>query len=195
MSPLVYFVRHGETAWNAEFRLQGQADTEMTARGRAQAVRNGCRLAELIDDPAGFDFVASPLRRTRETMELVRTAMTLPAAGYRLEPILLEVHFGDWQGFTLDEIEARTPGSTAARTRDKWGFLPPGAGAESYDMLLRRVRPWFQELRRPTVAVTHGGVIRAMFRAVAGMPAAEAARLEIPQDRVLAVRDMKLEWL
>jgi len=195
MAPPVYFVRHGETAWNAELRLQGQADTEMTARGRRQALRNGRRLAELIGDAAGFDFVASPLRRTRETMELVRTAMQLPASAYRLEPLLLEVHFGDWQGFTLDEIEARTPGSTAARALDKWGFLPPGAGAESYDMLLRRVRPWFEGLTSPTVAVTHGGVMRAMFRMAAGMPAGEAAVLEIWQDRVLRVEGPKLEWL
>jgi broad specificity phosphatase PhoE len=121
--------------------------------------------------------------------------MKLPAAGYRLEPLLIEVHFGDWQGFTLDEIEARTPGSTAARALDKWGFLPPGAGAESYGMLLSRVRPWFEELTLPTVAVTHGGVMRAMFRMVAGMPAGEAAALEIPQDRVLRVEGPKLDWL
>lgn len=195
MSPLLYLVRHGETAWNAELRLQGQADTGMTERGRAQARRNGRRLGELIADPAKFDFVASPLWRTRETMELIRTELLLPAAGYDLEWRLMEVHFGDWQGFTLDEIEARGPGSTAARLRDKWGFLPPGDGAESYEMLLARVRPWFEGLRRPTVAVTHGGVARTVFRMAGGMPAAEAADLSIPQDRVLRVEGAQLDWL
>lgn len=195
MRPLIYLVRHGETAWNAEQRLQGQADTAMSARGRAQAVRNGRLLAELIGNPADFDFLASPLSRTRETMQLIREAMGLPSASYRLEPRLLEVHFGDWQGFTLDEIEARTPGSTAARQLDKWGFLPPGAGAESYDMLLARVRPWFEQLAGPTVAVTHGGVLRAIFRLVAGLPAEEAAALDIPQDRVLRAGEAVLEWL
>ena len=195
MAPTRFIVvRHGETAWNAEFRLQGQADTEMTARGRAQARRNGRRLAGLIDDPGAFDFVASPLRRTRETMELIRVAMRLPAAGYDLEPRLLEVHFGDWQGLTLDEIETRTPGSTAGRLGDKWRFLPPGSGAESYDMLLERVRPWLEGLARPTVAVAHGGVLRAVFR-MAGMPADEAAALDIFQDRVLRVAGGKLDWL
>jgi broad specificity phosphatase PhoE len=195
MRPLLYLVRHGETAWNAEFRLQGQSDTKMTARGRAQARRNGRRLAGLIDDPEAFDFVASPLSRTRETMELIRAAMHLPAAGYELEPRLIEVHFGDWQGFTLEEIEARTPGSTGARLRDKWGFLPPGAQAESYGMLLERVRPWLEALPRPTVAVAHGGVLRAVFRMVGGMPAPEAAALDICQDRVLRVEGDRLEWL
>ena len=63
MLPLVYFVRHGQTDWNAEHRLQGQADVPLNALGRAQAERNGRRLAELIADPTGFDFVASPLYR------------------------------------------------------------------------------------------------------------------------------------
>ena len=68
MPPLCYFVRHGQTGWNAELRLQGQADTDITDVGRAQAVRNGRRLAGLVDDPDQFDFVASPLGRS----ELVR---------------------------------------------------------------------------------------------------------------------------
>ena len=127
MFPLVYVVRHGETSWNAEYRLQGQADTDMTALGRAQADRNGRRLAELIPNPGEFDFVASPLRRTRETMERIRAAMRLPVEDYRTDTRLLEVHFGDWQGFTFAELEAREPGSTAARLLDKWGFVPPGS--------------------------------------------------------------------
>jgi probable phosphoglycerate mutase len=195
MAPLVYFVRHGETAWNAEFRLQGQADTDMTANGRAQAARNGRKLAELIDNPADFDFVSSPLKRTRETMELVRAGMKLPPADYSLDPRLIEVHFGDWQGFTMAELEARYPGSTAVRLFDKWGCVPPGTGAESYAMLLARVRPWFEALSRPTVCVTHGGVIRTIFRLAANMPANEAAALDVAQDRVLRLEDSRLEWL
>jgi broad specificity phosphatase PhoE len=77
MTPLIYFVRHGQTPWNAEQRLQGQADIDINAVGREQADRNGRRLAELIPDPAVFDFVASPMRRTRETMERARAAMGL----------------------------------------------------------------------------------------------------------------------
>jgi broad specificity phosphatase PhoE len=195
MFPLVYFIRHGQTAWNAEYRLQGQADTDMTALGREQADRNGRRLAELIGDPEDFDFVASPLRRTRETMERIRAAMSLPADGYRTDPRLVEVHFGDWQGFTFAELEARKPGSTAARLFDKWAFVPPGAGAESYETLLERVRPWFEALKRPTVCVTHGGVLRTIFRMVQGLPVKDAAALDIRQDRILRLENSRLEWL
>jgi len=195
MLPLVYFVRHGQTDWNAEHRLQGQADVALNALGRSQAARNGRKLAELIADPTDFDFVASPLGRTRETMELTRTAMGLPRDGYRVDPRLIEVHFGDWQGFTLAELDRTNPGSSAARALDKWNFVPPGEGAESYEMLHRRVRPWFDELARPTVCVTHGGVIRTLFRMVEGVSEDEAANLEVWQDRLLRLQGGRLGWL
>lgn len=195
MPPLCYFVRHGQTGWNAELRLQGQADTDMTDLGRSQAVRNGRRLAELVDRPQDFDFVASPLKRTRETMELVRAEMGLPVRGYRVDSRLMEVHFGGWQGFTYAELEEREPGSTAARSADKWGFVAPGSGGESYQMLLDRVRPWFERLERQTICVTHGGILRVLFKLIEDLPVAEVATMEIPQDRVLRLQDSRLDWL
>lgn len=195
MPPLCYFVRHGQTGWNAELRLQGQADTDMTDLGRRQAVRNGRRLAELVDRPEDFDFVASPLKRTRETMELIRTEMRLPPQGYRVDARLREVHFGDWQGFTYAELEEKAPGSTAARFADKWGFVAPGPGGESYQMLLDRVKPWFEALEKPTICVTHGGVLRVLFRLIEDSPVADVAAMEIVQDRVLRLEGSKLEWL
>ncbi|MER8366202.1 histidine phosphatase family protein [Mesorhizobium sp. M0306] len=195
MYPLVYIVRHGQTAWNAEARLQGQADTDLNELGREQASRNGRRLADLIDKPEDFDFVASPMRRTRETMERLRAAMKLDPHAYRTEPLLVELSFGDWQGFTFAELEANNPGSTRQRRLDKWNFQPPGEGAESYQMLLERVKPWFDALDRQTVCVTHGGVMRALFRFVLGMSEQDAVSMEVPQDRVLRLDGRRLEWL
>lgn len=195
MFPLVYFVRHGETDWNAELRFQGQADIDINVRGRGQARDNGRTLAGLIAEPARFDFVASPLRRTRETMELIRAGMALDPRAYRTDVRLLEVHFGDWQGFTAAEIEARTPGSTAERERDKWDFLPPGENAESYAVLARRVRSWLAELTGETVCVTHGGVIRCIFMLTGAAGRDEAAAMTVPQDRVLRLDQDRLEWL
>jgi broad specificity phosphatase PhoE len=195
MYPLVYFVRHGQTDWNVEGRLQGQADTDINQRGREQADRNGRVLAGLIDRPEAFDFVASPMRRTRETMQRVKAAMGLDPDDYTTEARLIEVHFGAWQGLTFAELEASEPGSTKARRRDKWNFRPPGPSGESYVMLETRVAPWLEGLTRPTVCVTHGGVMRVVFRIVEKVPEREAARLNIPQDRVLRLQDGNLDWL
>ncbi len=192
---LAYFIRHGQTDWNAENRLQGQADTDLNALGRSQASENGRKLAGLIADPGGFDFVASPMKRTRETMELLRAAMGLDPAAYRTDPRLVEVNFGDWQGFTYAELEAVRPGISHERSLDKWDYLPSGEGAESYQMLYERIRPWFEALSRDTVCVTHGGVIRALFRLIERLPKEEAASLDTPQDRLLRLRDGHLEWI
>lgn len=193
--PLVYISRHGQTDWNAEGRLQGQADTDLNDTGRAQARRNGERLAGLVTDPAGFDFVSSPLSRTRRTMEIIRACMGLEPGAYRTDKRLMELHFGDWQGSTFAELEAATPGSTSGRDGDKWNFLPPGGGAESYAALAVRITPWLESLDRPTVCVTHGGIIRAVFRIVGGLSEKEAAAMSVPQDLVLRLDEGRLIWL
>lgn len=195
MSFVAYFVRHGQTDWNAEGRLQGEADMQLNAFGRSQAQANGRKLAEVIERPETFDFVASPLSRTRETMELLRTAMGLAPEGYRTDSRIVEVHFGDWQGFTYAELEQRSPGSTARRDADKWNFLPPGEGAESYHMLTRRIEPFLSGLDRDTVCVTHGGIIRTLFHLTGTLDTAACADMVVPQDRVLRLRGGALEWL
>ena len=135
-----------------------------------------------------------PMRRTRETMERIRAAMGLDPGGFRTDLRLMELHFGDWQGYTYAELEAILPGSTAARLHDKWNFRPPGEASESYAMLSRRIAEWLGEIDRPTITVTHGGVIRTLFR-LAGATEAEAAALDVPQDKVLRYEDGRLDWL
>ncbi|MET3660628.1 histidine phosphatase family protein [Aquamicrobium ahrensii] len=191
----VYIVRHGQTDWNAEFRLQGQADIGLNDLGRTQAVGNGRSLSRLIAEPQLFDFVASPMARTRHTMELLRGAMSLESAVYRMDERLKELNFGDWQGYTAQELEALHPGSTRERELAKWDFQPPGEGAESYQMLLERVEPVFRELGGPAVCVTHGGVIRALFHLAGVATKEEACALAIPQDRILRWQAGALEWL
>lgn len=193
--PACYFIRHGQTTWNAERRFQGQVDTPLNETGRAQAAANGRLLSTLIGEAADYDFVASPLSRTRHTMELLRGAMGLDPAAYRIDPILVEVHFGDWQGSTERELEGRRAGTLAEREADKWNFRPPGDAAESYGLLAERIRPWFEALERPTVCVTHGGVIRSLFTLTGQMSGPEASALDIPQDRILRYADGRVGWI
>lgn len=193
--PLVYFVRHGQTDWNAEGRFQGQNEVDLNDTGRTQADRNGRLLRELIPDHATFDFVASPMRRTVETMQRLRLAMGLEADGFRTDPRLIEVHFGDWQGQRLSDLKGVMPDIFRQRRQDKWNMVPPGANGESYQMLLMRVQPWFDALSLPTVCVAHGGILRAVFRLTDTMSEADAANLTIPQDKILRMENGALDWL
>ncbi len=192
---LIYFSRHGETDWNATERIQGQAEVDINARGRAQADRNGDLMKSLIGDGSGFDFIASPMRRTRETMERIRTRMGIDPKAYHTDPRLMEVHFGDWQGFMLEDIAAKTPELVEARARDKWNFVPPGHAAESYAILGVRVASWLSEVKGPTVCVTHGGCLRTIFQLVKGMNGHDAANLAITQDHILRLEYGQLTWL
>lgn len=195
MSRPIYIARHGQTAWNATARVQGQAEADLNETGRRQAAVNGQTLSRLVPDPSGFRFIASPMRRTRETMEIIRETMGLPRDGYELEPRIVEVHFGDWQGFTFAELEAANPGSTAMRDLDKWNFVPPGQGAESYAMLAERIRPWISQLQGPVIVVTHGGVIRSLFHTLNGLSDRDASMMDVAQDRIFEVRGGRIEWV
>jgi broad specificity phosphatase PhoE len=163
--PLLYYVRHGETAWNAEGRLQGHLDSELTAAGRAQADRSADVLRELIgrdgrrlDD---FDYVASPLGRAQTTMRRLRAALGLDPERYRLDARLAELSYGRWDGFTFPELQLREQEGLAARGRDKWNYAPPGG--ESFADLLARVGAWHESVARDSVVVAHGGTGRVLM--------------------------------
>lgn len=193
----IFMIRHGQTDWNAELRMQGQQDIPLNDLGRRQATGNGDALKALIGAAADFDFVASPLTRTRETMERVRAAMGLDPLAYRTDERLVELNFGDWEGHTVSELERLWPERLDARHRNKWDFIPPGPDAESYEILSWRVGSWLKSVTRPTVCVSHGGVMRSILRLVGGMTGDEAAEAYIHQDRILGVDVAKGEalWL
>jgi broad specificity phosphatase PhoE len=192
------FVRHGETPYNAENRLQGQRDIPLGGRGRDQARAVGrtlrARIGAEIDRLEAADaFIASPLRRTRETMEIARGAMGLAPARYRLEPALKELTFGDWEGLTWPEVKARDPDGVAARRADKWGFAPPAG--ESYAMLSERVRAWLETLTAEAFVVSHGGVARALMTLIAGVPHEVAASKPVDQGRAMVFENGGYGWI
>ena len=176
--PILYFVRHGETDWNLERRLQGQHDIPLNALGRMQAQRCGAILRDLLARGSRplpeYEYLSSPLSRARETMELMRAALGLDPGRYRTDARLMEMSFGRWEGFTFAELQAREATALAERERNKWGFVLPGG--ESYAQLEVRVRAWYDELEQASVVTAHGGVCRALI-AHLGVAEPEAASM------------------
>ena len=193
--PTIYYLRHGETEWNALGRLQGTKDVPLNARGRGQAVQAGGVLADLFKrdgkDKAALPYVSSPLGRARQTMELARGKLELPVADYGLDDRLREIGYGSWEGLTLAESEAADPEIYARRLADKWTVGP--AGGETYAEVQVRVRAWYDQLRTDTVAVAHGGTCRALMVSLGLETPASAAELYIEQGAVYVFRDGRLE--
>jgi broad specificity phosphatase PhoE len=188
MARPLYFVRHGETDWNLEGRLQGQRDIALNTAGRRQATACGVILGDLLRQlgrqPNEFVYVSSPLSRARETMALMRQALGLDPAPNQIDPRIQELSFGDWEGETIAEIRARDPAAIAARERDKWSFEPPQG--ESYARLSQRIGAWYASLKEDTVAVAHGGTARALMVVLRLVPPATAPLIEVEQGVVYA---------
>jgi len=191
--PTIYFIRHGETDWNLEGRLQGQKDIPLNDLGRVQAEEAGRRLQALVPQVEDLDYVASPMLRTRETMERLRASLGLYPDYYRLDERLVELTFGAWEGMTWKEVRKQEPALAALRERDKWNYVPPGGG-ESYAMLADRVRPILDDLTRDTVLVAHGGVARAFLAVACGVSTRHAASIDIWQGKVLVIEGRNHRW-
>ncbi len=179
---MIYLVRHGETAWNREGRMQGQLDSRLTARGAAQARRIGQTLRALIDQGDGYSMVASPLGRARRSASIICDVLGRDAGAFATDDRLKEIGWGEWEGLTHDEIEARHPGELARRRRDLWCYAP--RGGESYEAVAARVKDWLDEIApgQRLIVVAHGTMGRVLRGLYANLPIPELVALERPQD-------------
>ena len=166
----ILLVRHGETDSNAEGRIQGQTNTPLNERGRAQA-------QALADELAGEAIAAvysSDLDRARETAEILAGRLDLPVV---VDPALRERNFGSWEGRTVDEFEARWPGAWA-----RWREGDEGEGdVEDHLALAARVRDAIHRLAAAhpgerILIVAHGGAMRVILTDAAGLTYPQARR-------------------
>lgn len=160
----IFALRHGQTAWNAAQRVQGQLDVPLDDTGHWQAARLAAALAD-----AGIDVVvSSDLARARATAEAVARAAAAPLA---LDARLRERGFGEFEGLTHSEIEARWPEQAQRWRRREPGFGP--AGGETLEDFQRRCIDAAAAIARGhagrTIAlVAHGGVLDCLYRAAVG---------------------------
>jgi broad specificity phosphatase PhoE len=189
--PKIYYIRHGETAWNAQGRFQGTQDIPLNDLGRSQAMAAGAILGDVLAgdgrEPSSLPFVASPLGRARATMELLRDAMKLPPADYSVDARLREIAYGQWEGLTLGEMKLHDAATFARRDLDKWSVAAPSG--ESYAGVVLRMRDWLDSLVTDTVAVAHGGTMRALMVTLGVATPLEAADTPIGQGVVYVFSD------
>jgi probable phosphoglycerate mutase len=191
----LYLLRHGETAWNLDRRMQGSKDSALTARGRSQAAAMGRALAaELAREPGPTIFLRSPLGRTRETATIIGREIGLDDGEWRDDPRLAELRYGDWEGSTWAEIEVNHPNAMATWRGDPEGFCPPGG--ETHFELRRRSAAALADIVASgtrTVVISHGvsgAVLRGLLH---GLDAQAMFVLEKPQDAFFRLHDGREE--
>lgn len=158
-------IRHGETSWNVDSRIQGQRDIGLNETGRWQARRVGEALAD-EDITAVY---SSDLGRAHQTAQEIAETTGIPVV--RTEG-LRERHFGIFEGMTFDEIEQSWP-DDAQHWRRRVPHWQPPEGGESLLELRERVRRTMEDLaaRHPgeqIVVVAHGGVLDTLYRIATG---------------------------
>ena len=192
--PTLYYVRHGLTDWNTAGRLQGHHDIPLNDRGRQQAVQSANILRDLLNrdghTPADYEYVSSPLVRASETMDIMRKTLGLEAAGYKIDPRLAEIGFGEWEGLSYADVLKRDKDVVDKREGNKWLFRPPGG--ESYEQLAARMSAWHATVEKDTVVSAHGGTARALLAILGVGPREEVVHQPIDQGVVYVFRGNSL---
>ena len=183
--PELYILRHGETVWNAEGRMQGAVlDSPLTAKGRAQAARQGQLLGNC--DLTGFVAISSPLGRALETAAI---AVSPFVATIGTDDRLREIGVGDWQGVQRDTLvfdgdPLMTPDGPLALSIN----APNGEGLAALEA---RCCAFLSDLTHPVVLVTHGITSRMLRRIVLGLDHSGFVSLAGGQGNVFHLKDGK----
>lgn len=180
---LLFCVRHGESVYNAQGRIQGHSDVPLSDLGRRQAGA----VSEALRREAIEVIYSSPLRRALETAEPIARALKIPL---RIEPRLIEIDVGVFQDRTAEELRVEKPEALARwRSGDPDYSIP---GGESRRAVARRGEEAFRAIHQSgfgrVLITAHGGVIVATVKSLLGIP------LEDPPYALENASITRLEW-
>lgn len=179
----IYFVRHGQTEWNAIQRFQGQWDSDLSALGRVQAEANGRLLAGL-----GIQALfSSPLNRARQTTDIINAHLGGLPVTY--DDRIKEWDCGDWSGQRREDIIARWPREWAALGADLFHYRGPNC--ENYPDMFDRARPFVAEVLQHgaecIAIVSHGMIGKVMVSVLLGLWGDDTLAIYQPNDVVFRV--------
>ncbi|MEM8949536.1 MAG: histidine phosphatase family protein [Pseudomonadota bacterium] len=179
--PKIWFLRHGQTEWNKAYRLQGQLDSPLTEQGLDDAKQQALLMPPIL--ALGPAIYVSPLGRARQTADIA-----LDGADYVTDDRLMEVHAGDWQGQTREQVFAANPALAASRANalEIYAAAPNGEGMQAF---CARVAGFLDGLTVPSVIVAHGLLGQVLRGIVRGMDMEEVGRLSNRQGCVYVLEN------
>lgn len=175
--PDLYLLRHGQTEWNVQGRLQGRLDSPLTPLGVVQARRQARLLADL---PSDLDAFCSPAGRAQATASIAlgdRACVT--------DARLREIDVGSFTGLALHELQTSHPQVFAHGGIDWYDHVP---GGEGFARLRQRVVDFLTRLERPAIVVTHGVTLRMIRLVAMGLPDGQVGQMPVLQGAVHQVR-------
>ncbi len=176
-------VRHGVTEYSVARRFAGRSDLELTEAGVEQARRAGDRVADL--GPVDV-VISSPLRRTRQSAQQIADRLGLPV---QVEDGVIETDFGEWDGYTFDEVRQKWP-EELQRWLDDPAVAPPSG--ESFEVVTRRVRRardriLAQHSGKTVVVVSHVSPIKTLVRLALDAPVSAMRRMHLAPASITAI--------
>ncbi len=185
-------IRHGETDWNREARMQGHADVGLNAQGRAQAEQ----VAQALQNEVFDVLYASDLSRAADTAAAI-ARLRQPALAVQHTPLLRERDYGRFQGMTLAEVEAIEPDAAQRWRSREAGFAPDGG--ETLLQFAARMDAWLQDCvqrhaGQRVAVVTHGGVLDIVWRLVHGVAVDVPRAWPLPNTGVSRLRWQAGQW-
>jgi probable phosphoglycerate mutase len=189
-NPPLYFVRHGETDWNFEGRIQGQIDIPLNDMGHQQGVALARGLRNHLGAAKIERYVVSPLTRARQTMDYICRELDHPPEKVEVTPPLLELSFGVWEGKFFKEL--KTSPLYPRNLDERFAWRPPEG--ESYADGLERVRQWIGRIEGPTLIVAHGAIGRCLIGLVSDLPPAQIIKAPTPQAHFCRLKDGDMQW-
>jgi len=193
MSAEIYLLRHGETSWNLEGRLQGRQDSPLTDFGRRQAQLYADLLRSHFPDGQLPPFQVSPLGRAQQTANLIRANFPGLPGPYLIEPRLAEVSFGDWEGQTFDDIEDDYADLIDAYDDLDWLFEAPNG--EGYEDAVQRVESWLAAQSGALIAVSHGLTAQIICSRYLGLSRADVAAFTVEHGVIYHLHDGKIDTI
>lgn len=177
--PDLYLMRHGQTEWNLQERMQGRADSPLTSLGRAQAGQLALQVREVLAGGQQVALYASSQGRAQDTAHIA-----FDGAPFHSDDRLVEIDVGDFTGARIADLQLSHP---HIFTGDGMGWYDRTPNGEDFETLQARVRSFLDELTGPAMIVTHGITLK-MLRVVAlNLPLSEMKEGNVEQGRIYRI--------
>lgn len=188
MTRRIFVLRHGETEFNADKKLQGHCNSSLTSKGSDQARRVGTTLKQYVENRP-FRVYSSTLGRALQTSQIVCEELNYSYENLNKEPRLKEFSLGEWEQRTIPSLEQEIPNLLA---QNDWYLQAPNC--ETYESVRERLSSWLSDVAHDEdiVVVSHGLTGIVLRGLLLGMDYTQVWQQDIPQDAFFIIEDGRL---